>query len=214
MNPIYKNIPKNIRLLFDGNSLTNQGANGLVGDQRYPIACYNSVAALNKRISYFNFGIGSRRTQALTDEFATKVVPSTRPGDIVIFWEITNEAHDFTTDTNGDLLFAHVQAYCAQARTYGLKIVVLTGIARLMVGFDDANITDRIMACNVQLRNNPSTYDLLIDVAALSQFDNVLDTTDLTYYNADGTHLTNVGYDLIATTAYNSLNSSGLLNVV
>ena len=199
----------NRRVFFDGNSLTNQSQNGLVGGQRYPTTCYSSLVSANKKVSYFNYGIGSRRTATLTSEFGSKFANTMlRPNDIVVFWEITNEAHDFTTDTQGTALYANVVEYCNQARSYGAKVVVVTGIARDMTGFDDANITDRIFACNALIRANWSTFaDAIADVALLPQFDTKSDTTNTTYYNADQTHLTDVGYDLIAGTVYTAINT-------
>jgi hypothetical protein len=90
----------------------------------------------------------------------------------------------------------------------------LTGIPRLYPAYDDADITDRIFACNALMRANTTPpWDLLIDMAALTQFDNAADVNNATYYNpADKTHLTDVGYDLVATTVYNALVSSGLLD--
>ena len=199
---IARSTKSRTRVIFDGNSLTDQAENGLVAGQRYPLTCYSSLLAAGKKVDYFNYGIGSRRTATLTSEIGAKFASSmVRPNDIIVFWEITNEAHDLTTDTQGTQLYANVQAYCAAARSYGAKVIVVTGIARDMTGFDDANITDRIFACNALIRANWSSFcDGIADVALLSAFDAKADTTNTTYYNADKTHLTNVGYDLIAGT--------------
>lgn len=204
------------RIIFDGNSLTNQSQNGIAGGERYPKTCYESIRMLsvsdaNLTMAYFNFAIGSRRTQTLTAEFDTKVLPTASPGDIVVFWEITNNAHDLVDDTEGTALFANVVAYCDQVRNHDLICVCLTGIARDMPSFDDANITSRIIACNNLMRANPSSFcDLLVDVGALAQFDAKADTTNTTYYHSDRTHLTNTGYDLIATTVFNAMNGAGM----
>ena len=89
--------------------------------------------------------------------------------------------------------------YCNQARNAGAKVVLLTGIARDMTGFDDANISDRIFACNSLIRTNSSSIcDALADVGVLPEFDQKADVANTTYYNSDRTHLTNTGYDLVA----------------
>lgn len=200
------------KIIFDGDSLSNQSGLVLVGGQMYPRTCYASLATLGKKLAYLNFAVGSRRTQALTDEFVTKILPSCRPNDIIVFMEISNSAHDHITDTAGTLLFSEVVTYCAQARDYGLKVACCTAIARDMAGFDDADITDRIMACNALMRADPSFCDLLIDFGALPQFDEKADCQNATYYNSsDHTHLTDVGYQLLGTTAYNTLAASGLI---
>lgn len=220
MIPIFSSLSQAIypartskRIIFDGNSLSNQSENGLVGGQRYPLQVYESIKPLHKQIGYFNYSIGSRRTQTLTSEFDTKVLPSCQPGDIIVFWEITNNAHDLVDDTEGTALFANVVAYCDQVRNHDLICVCLTGIARDMPSFDDANITSRIIACNNLMRADPSSFcDLLVDVGALTQFDSKADTTNTTYYNSDRTHLTNTGYDLIATTVFNEMNGAGMFD--
>jgi len=203
---IYQGHNPGKRVIFDGNSLTNQGGGNAIGVQRYPITCYNQIAALGKPISYFNFAIGSRRTDTLTSEFVTKVLPTCRPGDWVIFWEICNSAHDLTSDTGGTALFALVQAYCALVQSYSVNVACLTGIARDYPAFDDANITDRIFGCNAQMRASPGFCNLLIDVASLSQFDSKADAANTTYYESDRTHLTNAGYDLIGNKVYTDLS--------
>ncbi len=91
--------------------------------------------------------------------------------------------------------------YCNVARSYGLKVIVVTGIARYVIagGLDDPNITNRIFAVNAKIRTNWASFcDGYADPAVLTQFDNIADVIDATYYNADRVHLTNAGYDLIA----------------
>jgi hypothetical protein len=193
-------------IIFDGNSLTNLSAGNNTNGMRYPLTCYSSIAGLAKGYCFQNYSVGSRRTAALTAEFATKVLPYGRQNDWIIFWEITNEAHDMTADTLGTQLYANVVAYCQQARNYGFKVACLTGIARDMPAFDDPNITDRIIACNNLMRADSSFCDVLIDVGALAQFDQKADTLDTTYYDSDRTHLTTVGYDLIASTVFSTLS--------
>lgn len=188
------------RLFFDGNSLTEQGAATLTGGQRYPITCYNSLVTNGRKIAYFNYAVGGLPTPQLTTDFNSKFATlMLQPNDIVVFWEITNDAHNLTTDTNGTQLYNNVVAYCNQAKNAGAKVVVLTGIARDMTGYDDANITDRIFACNALIRANYVNFaDRLADVAQLTQFDEKADVANTTYYNGDRVHLTNAGYDLIA----------------
>lgn len=204
---IIKSNKRRTRVIFDGNSLTNQSQSGLVSGQRYPLTCYSSLLSSGKKVDYFNYSIGSRRTSTLTSEYYTKFATSMiRSNDVVVFWEITNEAHDLTSDTNGTQLYANVVAYCNQAKSSGAKVVVVTGIARDMTGFDDADITDRIFACNALIRANWSSFaDGIADVALLPQFDAKADVANTTYYNADRTHLTDAGYDLVAGVVHTTL---------
>lgn len=214
---IFTNIPRKKtfrRIIFHGNSLSDFGNGFVLNVQRFPTSCYTSIIALNKGIVYHNaYSAGGRRTYQMTADFAVEVGINSSPNDLLIFWEICNDAHDKITDTDGTEIYQDVLDYCAVAATYGLKIVVLTGIPREYPALDDPGITDRIFACNALMRaNGDPPWDLLIDVAALTQFDNVADINNTTYYTSDKTHLTNTGYDLIATTVYNALVASGLFD--
>ena len=202
-------------IFFHGNSLSDFGEGLVLDVQRFPVSCYTSILALNKKWAYHNaYSTGGRRTYEMTADFSAEVGVHSKPGDLLIFWEICNDAHDKVSDTAGTALYADVLAYFAAAAPYGLKKVCLTGIPRLYPAYDDAGITSRIFACNQLLRDTVSPpWDLLIDIAALTQFDAEADINNATYYNqTDKTHLTDVGYDLVATTVYNALVASVLLN--
>lgn len=203
------------QVIFHGNSLSDFGDGLTLNVQRFPTTCYNSIKLLNKSLAYSNrYSTGGRRTYQMTADFATEVGNNSLPNDILIFWEICNDAHDKVSDTAGTAIYQDVLDYCAVAQTYGLRIVVLTGIPRLYPGLDDAGITSRIFACNALMRANATPpWELLIDVASLSQFDAEADINNATYYMAsDKTHLTNAGYDLIAGKVYTDLNASGIMN--
>ena len=202
------------KVIFHGNSLSNFGNALVIAQESFPRQCYASILALNRGWGYYNaYSSGGRRTYEMTAAFDTEVGQNCRARDILIFWEICNDAHDKITDTTGAAIYQDVLDYFAAAAPYNLVKVCLTGIPRNYPSLDDATITDRIFACNALMRANSSPpWDLLIDVAALSQFDASADTTNTTYYNnLDQTHLTTAGYALIATTVYNAINNAGLL---
>lgn len=207
--------PKPRKIIFHGNSLSDFGGGLVLDVQRFPTSCFNSIKLLNKNIAYHNFySAGGRRTYEMTAAFTAEVGQNSSPNDILVFWEICNDAHDKITDTLGTAIYQDVLDYCAAALAYNLVIVVLTGIPRQYPSLDDANITDRIFACNALMRANATPpWRLLIDLNTLSQFDAVADVNNATYYNsADKTHLTDVGFDLVATTVYNALVASGIFN--
>lgn len=160
-----------------------------------------SLLTATEKPVYNCYGVGNKRTWQLTDDFATKILPNFQKGDIVVMWEITNDAHDRTTDTTGVLLYQDVVDYCNMVRSYGGYIILITGIARDMTGFDDANITDRIFACNALIRANAATIcDGVADFAALSIFDQKADVAVSTYYMTDRTHVKNAAYNIAAPT--------------
>lgn len=199
---------KNTNLIFDGNSLMNISGWNVTNGMRVSKTCYSSLISTHQRLSLCNISQGSTRTTERTNTFISRLPAQANEGDIVIFWEISNEAHDMTDDTEGVTLYNNVVAYCNQARSAGFKVVIMTGIARDMSGYDDANITDRIFACNALIRANYATFaEAIADVALLTPFDAKADTTNTTYYNADRTHLTDTGYDLVAGTVQTAIET-------
>lgn len=186
------------KIFFDGNSLVNFSTGNVANGFEYPMLAYNSLTAGTRPI-FHPCGVGSKRTTVLTTDFLTKILPLSAPNDIVVFMEITNEARDGLT---AQVMVDNVQAYCAQARSYGLKIVVCTCPAGKLSG-DPADTVTRELAANVILRNTYTSFaDKLADVGAVSQLDAQADITNTTYYNADQLHLTTAGYTLVANAVY------------
>lgn len=195
-------------LWFEGNSLSNTNASLLLNSNYYPLKTYSLFTSNTYKLTYNNKSIAGKTTTEDTNEYPTKLSPYIKKGDILIFWEISNEAHNLTTDTFGTQLYANVVAYCNQAKTLnpGIKIIVLTMIARDYPAYDDANTFARGQACNALIRANYASFcDAVCDVALLTQFDTKADAANATYYLADRTHLTAAGYDIIATAVYNTI---------
>lgn len=197
-------LPYKRRIHFDGNSLVNLAGTGTAPGvtQGYYLGTKTmSLLTSTDKPIYNCYGVGSKRTAALTADFPTKILPNFQRGDIVVMWEITNDAHDEILDTTGVILYNNVVNYCNMVRSYGGYIILITGIARDMTGFDDANITDRIFACNTLIRANAASIcDGVADFGALSIFDAKADVANSTYYMTDRTHIKNAAYDIAAPT--------------
>lgn len=194
---VHPNI-QNRRLLFDGNSLSVFAGGNILNAQRYPTTLYNNYVGVSNKLTYFNYAVSGKTTPQLTSNFSSKFGSMCRPTDILIFWEIINDAFNLPADTNGTQLYADVVAYCNQAKATGVKLIVLTGIATDYVSAD-ATINNRVSACNTLIRNNYLSFcDAIADVGANAAFDTKAKASNTTYYDADKLHLTNVGYDLIA----------------
>lgn len=197
-----KVLPYKRRIHFDGNSLMNLNGSGASPGITYGYYLGTKTMSLltaTEKPVYFCYGIGGRRTQVLINEFPTKILPNFQKGDIVVMWEITNDAHDETTDTTGAVIYSRVVDYCNMVRSYGGYIILITGIARDMTGFDDANISDRIFACNALIRTNAANIcDGVADFGALSIFDQKADAAVSANYMTDRTHIKNAAYDTAA----------------
>lgn len=202
---ITRGIPRR-QIVFDGDSLSNQGASLLVGGMRYPTTTQSSIVSSGKKYAFQNYSIGGRQTHVLVSEFDTKIAPWVSPNDILIMWEITNDlGQGALGNKTAAEAIQNLANYTAKARAKGVFLVYLTMIARDMAG-DPVDLETKRIEVNAELRNNTSTYcDLLVDVGGLSVFDSQADCANTTYYHADKCHLTNTGYDLIASTVYTAL---------
>ena len=186
------------KIFFDGNSLSNFAGGSVANGFEYPMSAYTSLT-VGTRPVFHPCGVGSKRTATLTTDFLTKILPLSAPSDIVVFMEITNESRDGLA---AQTMIDNVQAYCLQARSYGLKVIVCTCPAGKLSG-DPADTVTRELAANVILRATWSTFaDKLADVGAVTQFDSQADITNTTYYNVDQLHLTSAGYVLVANAVY------------
>lgn len=183
------------QLIFDGNSLTANGANALQHGMRWVTTMYPSVIALSAKIPMQNYALGSQRTALLTAAFPTKIAPYCRPGDVLVMMEITNEARD---GLSAQQMYDNYVAYATQARASGLIVVMCTCPAGKLTT-DPADTITRQQAANaLVLANGNTSWDAVADVGALTNLNSAAGITNSTYYNVDELHLTNVGYDLIS----------------
>jgi lysophospholipase L1-like esterase len=121
------------------------------------------------------------------------------PRNVLVIWGGTN---DMNAGATGAATYANLVAYCnarrAAAGAAGLKIVVLTTIARTLTAISDAQFEIDRLAYNALIRANYATFaDALVDIATDTHFDAPADTNDTTYY-VDKTHLTVAGYAIVA----------------
>jgi len=93
------------------------------------------------------------------------------------------------------LTYRAIKSYCEQRRQKGWKVIVCTEI-----NCTDASLSDsRRLAFNTLVRNNWTGFaDYLCDLGNTSPFNTATSHENLTYYLADGVHLTATGYQLIA----------------
>ncbi len=193
--PIHGNY-KGRQLVFDGNSLTNLGSNSLILNGFYYAGkTYDSLVTHGVKLSYQNYSISGRAQITLNSEYPTKIAPNVKPNDILVIWEIINDAT--ISMITPQTMYDHLYDYCVLARASGLKIIVLTGTA-----ISDSTRFSKISLCNALIRANPPPCDAVCDVAALPQFDARSDASSAIYYAGDGVHLSNIGYDQIKHALY------------
>jgi lysophospholipase L1-like esterase len=176
-------------LVCHGNSITD-GSFATVHIYTYPEqlqALLDSHDPSNWTV--FNEGTGGHRTPQLTSEFAAVVDVHAGAGEnIVIVMEGGNDLKN--TPSTVPQALQNMADYYAAASLAGWTVWVCTATPRTEA------INSSITTFNAALRANPELYgDALIDMAAA---DNMSDPSNLTYYDADGTHLKNAGFTSLA----------------
>lgn len=188
MHTIYAlKFKKNI--ICDGNSLTF----GTGGTLPYPTQLQTS---LGTGVNVVNIGVSGQNTDNMIADAATQVdavyYNVDNCSNILIAWEQTNQIGN-TSDTSA-VIYQKILDYCLTRRNRGFKVIVMTCIARASFTTGSAQEIRRLES-NQLIRDNWSNFaSAIVDLALQPEFDLPTKTSNLTYYNADGTHLVNAGY--------------------
>lgn len=138
--------------------------------------------------------ISGNTTQQRTAAFLTEAAPLFSVGygmNVITFFEVVNDV--VTNAVTLDQAIANVQAYVRLARRIGFKVMLATPTPTNNTG-NGANTI--IPLFNTWLRANPLWSDFpIVDLAANASLSN---PSNLTFYNADGLHLTDAGYAVMA----------------
>lgn len=180
------------RLIFDGNSLVAR-AGSLANGQYIGTTLYNSLTGAKP--AYFNYAVAGRNTTQLISDFPTKVAPYIAPGDILVFWELTNDIKQ--NGLTAQQAYDNLVTYCGLAKAKGAIVITMSMISRNQNGTEGSGIETTRLAVNALLNADHSFCDYYFDAGGLSQFDSQADTANTTYYESDQLHLTNAGYQLI-----------------
>lgn len=177
-------------VICDGDSLT-RGLGATAGND------YPSVLAseLSTAFDVRNFGADSQTLTNMSSDAVAQIDTPTgttlNRQNIIVAWGGGNDLYfgDSAATTISDF-----ETYCGARNSAGLLVVACTIIDRTEGGGSwTAAEADTV---NTSIRANWATYaDALCDLAADARLS---DHTDLTYYSADGTHLTDAGYAAVA----------------
>lgn len=204
LNPLGKCPVK--RITFNGNSFT---ANGSYVAQ--------TLLALN---DYSNLDISARGlagfgTPAIITDAQTTVFPMTKnwlTKNIYFLWELTNDMQ--LGGATPTVAYNNLVDWCVQLRSAqpDAIIIVPTMLPRgtLLTRQNDADLLDDTTT-NGKIRNHlvqDGHADYLCDVAADLLMGQYLQNTDVTYYNADGIHPNDTGFQrLVDNYIYPLINS-------
>jgi lysophospholipase L1-like esterase len=199
-------------VVCDGNSLTS--GSGAVGDNSYP-AQLRALYGGDENVKITHFGVSGQSTRAMiTDGVAQvdAVYNAERPFNILLGWEVLNDWKDYTVSEGktpreaSDLTITNYWTYLDARRSAGFRTVAFTVLPCTSYALG-ANETERSYV-NAAIRAGWSAHaSALVDVAADSRIGDDGDDTNLTYYNADGIHLNNAGYAVVAELAKAAVDS-------
>lgn len=173
-------------LIYNGNSLFCRGAGNIENVLSAPYASYAALTGIKPPMMCYCFS-GLNITE-LTAQFPTKIQPFIKRGDIVVFNENVNtlvDTHSVSSVQSGLL------SYTALVRSFGAKIIVSTMTARAenYVGAEADRLT-----LNAWILANSSSFDGVADPGNLSIFNSLAACDNTTYYDADKSHFTTLGY--------------------
>lgn len=130
---------------------------------------------------------------ALRSSTANALKLSGKYNVLVVWIGINNNTDSATT------IFNAIKSYCQNAKSAGwTKIVLCTEIDAGASGW-----TAKYQALNVLIKADSSFYDILADLGSRPELQNY---TNLTYFDADGTHLIAAGYIIVGVVVGNALS--------
>jgi lysophospholipase L1-like esterase len=113
--------------------------------------------------------------------------------NIVVIWAGINDMYSW--DKEYTYTYNALVEYCKQRRAKGWEVIVCTEINCTDAAIDDSR---RINYNNAIRLNYQGFADWLCDLGNTAHFNTATSHEDLSYYLADGTHLTATGYQAIA----------------
>lgn len=178
-------------VICDGDSVTR--GNKATAGHEYPTVMADS---LGSNFDVRNFGVDSQTLNDMSGDAVSQIDTSFGTvldgrKNIVVAWGGTN---DLYFGDSAATVISDYSAYCAARQAAGLMVVACTIIDR--TEFGGSWTAADAATVNASIRANWETYaDALCDLADDSRLS---DYTDTTYYNADGTHLNDAGYAVVA----------------
>jgi hypothetical protein len=189
-SPVFlENQPNNSIYVFEGDSMTEGGAQGVVSWVDY-IKNMEWVKSTNS--SVFNVGTGGAKIDDLEAGYLTQVYPlrpsanNGRPATLTV-WIGHNDYINLSQAaglSDVPAWFTRLSNYWAQAKADGFKVVAITAMRRNDAYVTDVDLFDSVRREINRLILSSIVPDAKIDAASIFQ-----DPEDSTYFLNDKTHL-------------------------
>jgi lysophospholipase L1-like esterase len=189
----------------DGNSLTS--GTGATAGNEYPTVL---AASLPSGWTVENFGeVGQTTTQR--ENAAGDIIElfdAERTENVAVLWEITNALFLADGALSANDAYAEYVSWCETIRASGFSVVAVTVLPRTEAGTYAGFEADRQTVNGLIRANFEDFADALADVADHADLD---DSEDTNFYNADGVHLNDAGYAIVAAVVESAVLGTGEL---
>ncbi len=194
-------------LVCDGNSLTAGTFASDADNTAWPPVCRGLLIAsqathANKHWSVKSVAVSGHTTIQRIAAFTTDVQPQYNVAyarNIVTFFEVINDV--ITNAATLPVAIVNVNTWIAQARTGGWEVMLSTVPPTTSTG-NSANTV--IPLFNDYLRTNIATMSDF-PVVELANHASLSNPANLTFFNADGVHLTDAGYAVVASVFHDAI---------
>lgn len=195
-NTTYGSTTMRRAIIAEGNSLTD-GVQLTAGQEPWPSTMVDSM---NPNVRMYNVGFSGETTATMITASPVHVIPlcNQTTHDTAFLWEGTN---DITVTHDGTVSYNNMMTLAGLFKAAGCVPIIGTTIKAVQLAGGDE--TQRVVQNNLLLAQKDY---IIVDLAALSQFSN---TSDATYYQADGTHLKPAGQAVVAANVLTAMNDYG-----
>jgi lysophospholipase L1-like esterase len=182
-----------------GDSLS-QGVNSTTQLNEYPSQLIGLLNADGKPYQLYNDARSGARISHVSGRLATYVTPKymARTHNIAVLWIGSN---DIQAGVAGSTVYTDLTAVISSLKATGWTVAVVTMLPRTDVS--GTKETER-GNFNTAIVGNAAGADYVVNLGTVV---NLQTTSNTTYYAADATHLTDVGYGLVAQAVHDALGS-------
>ena len=189
--PVYPTL----NIVCDGNSLTY--GYEVPADSSYPSQLSETSPFSTNGTVVYNLGVSGQSTIDMINDYGTQVAPlyTSNPASVLVAWELTNDLYN---TGNADTVINRMVRFCQMGQATGFDVVVMTAIARKIVGTTTGGDDQSSFDTKLAIVNSYIKLNYLSFANSMVPLDETFtDFNNTTYYKADGVHLKPFWYGVV-----------------